>query len=86
MSLIDFNPENIERWEELSDYGEPVGKVVAASDYDQLLKLYKERYLENIRLLNDASVWRNRAISAEEELKGSNRIGPRPRNHKGTWR
>jgi hypothetical protein len=29
---------------------------------------------ENTRLLNDASIWRNRAIGAEEELSGSSRM------------
>ncbi len=83
-----FDPENVERKEgmtwNLSEYGGR--ECVLAEDYDRLLELYKAQYLENIRLLNDASVWRNRAINAEEELKGSNRIGPRPRNYKGIWR
>jgi len=29
---------------------------------------------ENTHLINDASVWRNRAINAEEELSGANRL------------
>jgi hypothetical protein len=33
-----------------------------------------ELKMENIQLLNSASVWRNRAINAEEELAGTNRL------------
>lgn len=32
---------------------------------------------ENIELLNTASIWRNRAINAEEELAGTNRLAKR---------
>jgi hypothetical protein len=44
---------------------------------DHLEQQVKELDLRNTRLLNDASIWRNRAISAEEDLAGSNRLEKR---------
>lgn len=46
---------------------------------EQLQRQLTEMDRKNIELLNDASVWRNRAINAEEELAGTNRLASRAR-------
>jgi hypothetical protein len=58
-------------------------EYIAAASPENILKLLaslaqseaeRERLnLENIKLLNDASVWRNRAIGAEEEIREGGR-------------
>jgi len=44
---------------------------------DRLEQQMRKLRAENVRLLNDANIWRNRAISAEMELSGDNRLGKR---------
>lgn len=65
--------EQVERFDINQPYGY-ISVIVNAEDYDALLAYAKELQKENGKLLNDASVWRNRAIGAEEELNGSSRL------------
>jgi hypothetical protein len=58
---------------ELAGAADSEDAITYAKALDEIVDLLRAKD-ENSNLLNDVSVWRNRAIAAEGELAGTNRI------------